>query len=221
MTTEKTPGGIGCLAPDLVRLAASLKLTIVLLTLLAAELGWALSWKRPKASSPPSGMSTAMDGSSGCWGAWRRTLPRRRCSAAGEQGGSPSRSADLPRAGRFPADLAPRNRRSPLPRAGQTADTVFVSDRSNLTLLSAKGEDTQSIELGFSPDRPTRRSNQPLDFGEVDGMRVRVLQFYRHARYGTDRVADENGQGIPAIRCVFRLARRRGLRGMDYACPFR
>ncbi len=85
-------------------------------------------------------------------------------------------------------------------RPGQTAETILVTHRSNLTLLSRKGGDAKSIELGFSPGPADWRSDQPLDFGEVDGMGIKVLRFYRHARYRTECVADETGQGKPAIQ---------------------
>ena len=85
-------------------------------------------------------------------------------------------------------------------RPGQTAETVLVTDRSNLTLLLNNGEDAQSIELGFSPGPADWRSDQPLDFGEVHGIGIKVLRFYRHAQYGLEWVPDETGQGTPAIQ---------------------
>jgi len=82
----------------------------------------------------------------------------------------------------------------------ETAETVHRTHRSQLTLLSPRGKDVQSTELGFSPGPADWPSDAPLDFGEVDGMAVKVLRFYRHARYQADFVADETGLGKPAIQ---------------------
>ncbi len=201
MTTQKTPGGIGCLARVLVRSAASLKLTIVLLALLAAELGWGAFLEKAKGLEwaavvcPPQRMVHRAVGRTGGEHCRGHVAPR------GGTRGRPSRLFGLLLllTGFLLTLLGGIEGRLFL-RAGQTAETVFITDRSILTLLSRKGEDTQKIELGFSPGPADWRSDQPLDFGEVDGMRIKVLRFYRHARYGTDRVADESGQGQPAIR---------------------
>ncbi len=83
---------------------------------------------------------------------------------------------------------------------GETAQTVSLPHRSQITLLARRGKDVQSTELGFSPGPVDWRSDEPLDFGEVDGMGVKVLRFYRHARYQTEWVADETGLGKAAIQ---------------------
>jgi hypothetical protein len=82
---------------------------------------------------------------------------------------------------------------------GETTQTVMLTHRSQLTLLSPRGKEVQSTELGFSPGPVDWRSNQPLDFGNVDGRAIKVLRFYRHARYQPEWVADDAGLEKPAI----------------------
>jgi hypothetical protein len=83
---------------------------------------------------------------------------------------------------------------------GETAATVHLAHRSQLVLLSPRGKNVQSSELEFSPGPADWPGDAPLDFGEVAGIAVKVLRFYRHARYQADFVADETGLGQPAIQ---------------------
>jgi len=85
-------------------------------------------------------------------------------------------------------------------RQGETAQTVNLTHRSQLTLLSPRGKEVKSAELCFSPGPADWRGDETLDFGDVDGITVRVLRFYRHARYQAEWVADEAGLGKPAIQ---------------------
>ncbi len=85
-------------------------------------------------------------------------------------------------------------------RQGETAQTVNLTHRSQLTLLSPRGKEVNSTELCFSPGPADWRGDRQLDFGDVDGITVRVLRFYRHARYQAEWVADEAGLGKPAIQ---------------------
>jgi hypothetical protein len=95
-------------------------------------------------------------------------------------------------------------------RQGETAQAVMQTDRSQLTLLLPRGKEVQSTELGFSPGPADWRSDQPLDFGKVDGMGIKVLRFYRHARYQAEWVADEAGLGKPAIQVAMSDSQGRG-----------
>ena len=85
-------------------------------------------------------------------------------------------------------------------RKGETASSMLVTRRSQLTLITRHGEDVESIELGFSPGPADWDIDEPLDFGEIDGMGVRVLRFYRYAHFQTEWVADETEIGGPAIQ---------------------
>jgi len=85
-------------------------------------------------------------------------------------------------------------------RKGGTASSVHLTHRSQLTLLTRHQDEAQSTELGFSPGPADWRSDEPLDFGRVNGMGIKVLRFFRHARLQTEWVANEAGFGQPAIQ---------------------
>ncbi len=85
-------------------------------------------------------------------------------------------------------------------RKGAAVSAVLLTHRSQLTLLTRHQDEVQSTELGFSPGPADWGSDEPLDFGRVDGMRIKVLRFYRHARLQTEWVADEIGLGQPAVQ---------------------
>lgn len=85
-------------------------------------------------------------------------------------------------------------------RKGENARSVDLTHRSQLRLLLPRGAGVETTELCFSPGPADWRSDQPLDFGEVGGTTVKVLRFYRHARYQSVWGADETGLGKPAIQ---------------------
>ncbi|MCH5377438.1 MAG: cytochrome c biogenesis protein ResB, partial [Planctomycetes bacterium] len=85
-------------------------------------------------------------------------------------------------------------------RKGETASSVLLTHRSQLTLLSRDDQEAQATQLGFSPGPADWRSDEPLNFGQIDGIGIKVLQFYRHAGLQTEWVADEVGLGGPAIQ---------------------
>ena len=92
-------------------------------------------------------------------------------------------------------------------KKGVPTQTLSRIDRSQLTLLVRSGQKARpTAELGFSPGPVDWPNDQPLDFGEVDGMGVKVLQFYRHARFHVDGVADETGLAPPAIQVALPVA---------------
>jgi hypothetical protein len=95
-------------------------------------------------------------------------------------------------------------------RQGETAETVYLTHRSQLTLLSRRRKDAESIAIGFSPGPADWRSDAPLDFGDVNGTAVKVLRFYRHARYEAGWVADEAGLGKPAIQVAVSASQHPG-----------
>ena len=92
---------------------------------------------------------------------------------------------------------------------GQTADSVTLPDRSQISLLSPRGEQVETAELGFTPgplDWPGHRS---LDFGKANGVGIKLLRFYRHALYEPVWVANEAGSGEPAIQLAVSDSRGR------------
>ena len=201
-TTQETPGGVRRAAGALVRFAASLKLTILLVAILAGVLVYARF------------LETAQGLESAEWYVYRREwfigllgalaanivavmVTRRRWKRAGLVIASTGLLVLL--AG-FVQTLVRGFEGLLMLRPGETTTTVMRTDRSQLTLVVRSGKKTQSAELGFSAGPADWRSEQPLDFGEVDGVGVKVLQFYRHARFHVDAVADEAGLTPPAIQ---------------------
>lgn len=73
-------------------------------------------------------------------------------------------------------------------------------DRTRITLFKQKGMLADTTELGFSPGPSDWRKNEPLDFGNVNGIDVKVLRFYRHARPKPEWIADKDGIADPAIQ---------------------
>jgi hypothetical protein len=83
---------------------------------------------------------------------------------------------------------------------GHSEETVMLTNRSQLTLLSPRGDEVQTSELGFAPGPADWRGDQSLDFGTIHEMGVKVLRFYRHALYEPSWVADDNGVGEPGLQ---------------------
>ena len=81
---------------------------------------------------------------------------------------------------------------------GETADTMVVSDRSQLTTR----EEGSSIALDFpfEPGPTDWPEGKTLDLGKLDEVEVRVIEFYRHARRQTDWAEDPSALSGPAIR---------------------
>jgi hypothetical protein len=185
-------------------LAASLKLTIVLLALLAAELGWGASLEKAKGLECAQWYVYRSEWFIGLLGVLAANIAA--ATLVRWSRGGRNKVAVLAPFGLlvllagFILTLVQGIEGRLILRPGETAETVLVTHRTNLTLLSRQGGDAKSVELGFSPGPADWRSDQPLDFGEVDGMGIKVLRFYRHARYRMECVADETGQGKPAIQ---------------------
>ena len=102
---------------------------------------------------------------------------------------------------------------------GQTADSVTLPDRGQISLLSPRGEQVETAELGFTPgplDWPGHRS---LDFGKANGVGIKLLRFYRHALYEPVWVANEAGSGEPAIQLAVSDSRGRESRNL-WLVPF-
>lgn len=87
---------------------------------------------------------------------------------------------------------------------GETSDSILMADRSQIKLEVQSSRGRQLIEFCFFPGPVDWRGDNPLDFGEVDGIGVRVLNFYRHARAEETWVADESGHEGPAIELEVR-----------------
>ncbi len=86
---------------------------------------------------------------------------------------------------------------------GDTADKIVIRDRSVLTAVLQRGDGRVSNEFAFSPGPVDWPEGETLDFGQSEGIGLRVLAFYRHAREEVNWVADEAGLGPPAIQFTF------------------
>jgi hypothetical protein len=212
--TEKTLGGVGHPVGALVRWLASLKLTIVLLVLLAAALACAHFLEAARGREYAQWYVYGSHWFIGLLGALAANI------AAAALARFPwrwSRSGPvialvglLVLLAGFIQTLVRGIEGRLILRQGEAAQTVLLTRRSQLTLLSPRGKDVQSTELCFSPGPADWGSDEPLDFGGADGMAVQVLRFYRHARYQAEWVADEAGLGRPAIQVAVSGPQGRG-----------
>lgn len=64
---------------------------------------------------------------------------------------------------------------------GQTADTMLLTYRSRITLTWSEGDDRKERVFTFAPGPTDWSGDKPLDFGQKDGVGVRVIGFYRRA----------------------------------------
>jgi cytochrome c-type biogenesis protein CcsB len=83
---------------------------------------------------------------------------------------------------------------------GQTADTILKTDRSRITALWQGPKDRFSTEFAFDGGPVDWRPGRILDFGEADGIAVKVMKFYRHARQHASWVENDARCDGPAIR---------------------
>jgi len=83
---------------------------------------------------------------------------------------------------------------------GEAAERILMAGRSQLKVATQRPGGWQTTEFSFFPGPVDWPGGKLLDFGDVDGVRVRVLKFYRHARQEQAWVADETRRGQPAIQ---------------------
>ena len=83
---------------------------------------------------------------------------------------------------------------------GERLEKILIKDRSVITALSHSARGRRSSEFSFCPgpvDWPEERS---IDWGEEDGLGLKVLKYYRHARERISWVADEVDYQGPALK---------------------
>lgn len=82
---------------------------------------------------------------------------------------------------------------------GETVDSIVLPNRAMLT-VELRGEDGHSsTEFAFSPGPFDWPEGKTLDFGQAEGVGLKVLRYYRRAREEVSWVADESGRGPPAL----------------------
>ena len=99
---------------------------------------------------------------------------------------------------------------------GEQSDSILLGDRSQLKVVTQGPTGTRSTDFSFSPGPVDWPADESLDFGQADDLGVKVLKFYRRARREVSWVADETGQGAPAIE--LRVADSRGHLQKEFWC---
>ncbi len=84
---------------------------------------------------------------------------------------------------------------------GTTQERFTLTHRSQIRVMRRDAEtgEVRSIEYSFNAGPTDWQPDQHLDFGTVNGVRLEVLRFYRHARREPKWVADESGRRPPAV----------------------
>ena len=83
---------------------------------------------------------------------------------------------------------------------GETADSILLAHRTQLTVIGPGGSDRSPIEFSFTTGPVDWGRDDPLDFGRTDGIGLRVLKFFHQARGEVEWVADESMRGEPALK---------------------
>lgn len=89
---------------------------------------------------------------------------------------------------------------------GETADSMTLHDRSLLraTRREPGSEGSVATEFLFQPGPVDWPAGKTLALGQMSGIGVEILKFYRHARVEEDWVEATSGRGSPALK--FELA---------------
>jgi ResB-like family len=83
---------------------------------------------------------------------------------------------------------------------GRTVSRMIMPQQSQITISWTGRPDEPPFEFVFEPGPANWRHGKTLDLGEVDGVRARVLQYYRHGRPVDDWLPDASKAGGPAVR---------------------
>ena len=83
---------------------------------------------------------------------------------------------------------------------GETADSILLAHRSRIKVAHDGSSGRLTTEFSFSPGPRDWQADNPLDFGPSGGVRLKILEFYRHARRELNWVADDSGLGRPALK---------------------
>jgi hypothetical protein len=110
---------------------------------------------------------------------------------------------------------------------GETANSISITDRCQFTAAwqGRRGVHGQlRTAFIFYPGPVDWPGGKTLDLGELNGVGVEVLKFYRHARVEESWVEDRQRQGSPAIRLVLsgpdgRPVREEWLVADEFASP--
>lgn len=81
----------------------------------------------------------------------------------------------------------------------QQTDQFLVTHRSSVTVVGDAGRGRLSTQFSFAPGPVDWPADRTLDFGADDGLGLKVLRFYRHARQRIEWVADQRDYQGPAL----------------------
>lgn len=82
---------------------------------------------------------------------------------------------------------------------GQSADSMALVHRSQIRVLARQEDRVESTEFGFSPGPVDWPADKRLEMATLDGVRLSVLRFHRHARPERFWTDDSSGRGKPAV----------------------
>jgi len=82
----------------------------------------------------------------------------------------------------------------------QRTDQFVVTHRSTVTVVGNTGRGRTSTQFSSAPGPADWPADRTLDFGTDNGLGLKVLRFYRHARQRTEWVADQRDYQGPALQ---------------------
>ncbi|MFO1095914.1 MAG: cytochrome c biogenesis protein ResB [Planctomycetaceae bacterium] len=91
---------------------------------------------------------------------------------------------------------------------GESTTDMVLKRRNRFTVFHVGKQHERPFEFLFTPPPSDWNATSPLALGDVDGVRVRILELIRNPRIKQDWVADEAQVGGPAVR--FRLSNSTG-----------
>lgn len=81
---------------------------------------------------------------------------------------------------------------------GESADSILLLDQSQIEIVSQSAGTRRVTDFNFVPGPVDW--DKPLSFPEAQGVQLKVLKFYRHAREEENWLPDETGQRGPAVQ---------------------
>lgn len=83
---------------------------------------------------------------------------------------------------------------------GESASKMLIPQQTQITASWVGQPKELPYEFTFEAGPVSWREGKSLDLGELDGVAVRVLRYYRHARVVENWITDESATGGPVVR---------------------
>jgi hypothetical protein len=87
-------------------------------------------------------------------------------------------------------------------RPGEQADRIQLTTSSAITVARPEEPGRPAATYAFRPGPADWPDGRQLDFGTADGVGLKILKFYQHARGTTEWVADEHDFVGPALQLL-------------------